>query len=283
MSVGHTAVSERVEQPTVCVRHVNHYYGMGEVQKQVLFDNSLALLPGEIAIMTGPSGAGKTTLLTLIGALRSVQEGSVQVQGRELSGLGKRELVAVRQNIGFVFHAHNLFESLSAFENVMMALALHPATCQERQERAADILTRVGLAHRMHAKPQAMSGGQQQRVAIARALVHRPKLILADEPTAALDKDTGREIVALFQQLAHDEQATIVIVTHDHRILDVADRIINLVDGHIISNVAVQESVTVCEFLQQCPVFATLPPSTLTSVAEKMRRERFVAGSVIIR
>jgi putative ABC transport system ATP-binding protein len=273
----------RREQPTVCVREVNHYYGTGETRKQVLFDNTLDLLPGEIAIMTGPSGSGKTTLLTVIGALRSVQEGSVQVQGRELSGLDNRALVAVRRNIGFIFQAHNLFESLSALQNVMMALALHPYTRQERQARATDMLVRLGLESRLHYKPHALSGGQRQRVAIARALGHRPKLILADEPTAALDKDTGREVVTLLQQLAREEHATIFIVTHDHRILDIADRLVNLVDGRIISNVAVRESVAICEFLLQCPVFATLTPGTLTTVADKMVREQYAAGAVIIR
>ena len=270
------------EQPTVCIRHVNHYYGVGEARKQVLFDNTLDVLPGKITIITGPSGSGKTTLLTLIGALRSVQEGSVQVQGHELSGLGKRELVVVRRNIGFIFQAHNLFESLSALQNVMLALGLRPSRRTERAARAADMLTRLGLEHRLHYKPHAMSGGQQQRVAIARALVHRPKLILADEPTAALDKDTGHDVVTLLQKLAQEERTTILIVTHDHRILDVADRIVNLVDGCITSNVAVQESVALCQFLMHCPVFSTMSPSTLTTMVEKMMCERYVTGATII-
>ncbi len=271
------------EQALVRIRHLNHAYGEGAFRNQVLFDNTLDLMPGEIAIMTGPSGSGKTTLLTLIGALRSVQEGSLQVNGRELSGLSRRELVAVRRNIGFIFQAHNLFESLSAFQNVMMALELHPYTRHEVHERATDMLTRLGLGHRMYYKPHAMSGGQRQRVAIARALVNRPSLILADEPTAALDKDSGRDAVDLLRQLAKEAQATVLIVTHDNRILDVADRIVSMVDGRIISNVVVQESVGICEFLMQCPVFSELNPTTLSAVADEMRQERYAAGSEIIR
>ena len=270
-------------QPTVRIQYVNHAYGAGEFRKQVLFDNTLDMLPGEMVIMTGPSGSGKTTLLTLIGALRSVQEGSVQVQGHELRGLDKKALVEVRRNIGFIFQAHNLFESLTALENVLMTLELHHYTRKERQERATEMLIRLGLESRMHAKPQAMSGGQRQRVAIARALVHRPKLILADEPTAALDKDAGRDVVTLLQHLAQEDQTTILIVTHDNRIIDVADRMVNLVDGRIVSNVVMRESMAICEFLMQCPVFSTLTPSTLTTMADAMTQEHHPAGTEIIR
>src|SRR5215468_8421489 len=192
-------------RPVVRVNQVNHYYGEGESRNQVLFNNCVEIGAGQLVIMTGPSGSGKTTLLTLIGALRSVQEGSVLVQGQELRGLDKKALVEVRRNIGFIFQAHNLFASLTALENILMTLELHHYTRKERQERATEMLIRLGLESRMHAKPQAMSGGQRQRVAIARALVHRPKLILADEPTAALDKDAGRDVVTLLQHLAQEE------------------------------------------------------------------------------
>ena len=279
----HSAIPGTGWQSMVRIRHVNHAYGAGEFRKQVLFDNTLDMLPGEIAIMTGPSGSGKTTLLTLIGALRSVQEGSVQVQGHELRGLGKAALVEVRRNIGFIFQAHNLFESLTALQNVLMALELHHYTRKERRARAAEMLIQLGVESRMHAKPQAMSGGERQRVAIARALVHRPKLILADEPTAALDKDAGRDVVTLLQQLVQEEQTTVLIVTHDNRIIDVADRMVNLVDGRIVSNVVMRESLAICEFLMQCPVFSTLTPSTLTTTADVMTREQHRAGTVIIR
>ncbi|MFL6540411.1 MAG: ATP-binding cassette domain-containing protein [Chthoniobacterales bacterium] len=270
-------------EPAVRVRALNHSFGLVENRKRVLYDNNLDLMPGEIIIMTGPSGSGKTTLLTLIGALRSVQEGSVFALGRELNQLKPRELVEVRRGIGFIFQAHNLFDSLTARENVNMAIELSLDDAQERDHRATEILTKVGLAERMHHKPQALSGGQKQRVAVARALVNRPKLVLADEPTAALDKESGRDVVNILKTLAHEEQATILIVTHDPRILDVADRIVNLVDGRIISNVAVRQALKIAEFLRKVPLFADQPPAMLAEFAERMKIESFAPGEAIIR
>ncbi|MFN2509030.1 MAG: ATP-binding cassette domain-containing protein [Chthoniobacterales bacterium] len=269
--------------PAVRVRGLSHSFGADENQKQVLHDNNLDLLPGEIIIMTGPSGSGKTTLLTLIGALRSVQQGSIVAFGRELRELTPAQLVEVRRGIGFIFQAHNLFDSLTARENVNMAIELTLTDPQERDRRATEILTRVGLGPRMTHKPNALSGGQKQRVAVARALVNRPKLILADEPTAALDKDSGRDVVNLLKTLAEEEGATIVIVTHDPRILDVADRIINLVDGRIVSDVAVKQAVRISQFLKKCPIFADQPPAMLAEFAEQMKRESFEPGETIIR
>src|SRR5262249_35504543 len=149
--------------------------------------------------------------------------------------------------------------------------------------RAVEVLTAVDLAHRIKYKPDSLSGGQKQRVAIAPALANRPRLILADQPTAALDQETGQKVVKQFQKLAQEERATILIVTHDNRILDVADRIVNMVDGRIKSNVLVKESVAICLFLSRCPAFAGLTPDTLTQVAEKMAKERHPAGAVIFR
>ena len=270
-------------EPAVRVRALNHSFGRAENRKRVLHDNNLELLPGEIIIMTGPSGSGKTTLLTLIGALRSVQEGSIFVLGRELSELAPRALVEVRRAIGFIFQAHNLFESLTARENVNMAIELTLRDRSERDRRSAEILARVGLAERMTHKPQALSGGQKQRVAVARALVNRPKLILADEPTAALDKDSGRDVVNLLKTLAEEEQATVLIVTHDTRILDVADRIVNLIDGRIVSDVAVKQTIAIAAFLQKCPLFAQQPAAMLAEFADRMKRESFAFGETIIR
>lgn len=221
--------------PAVQIRHLNYYFGRGDLRKQVLFDINLDLPKGQIVIMTGPSGSGKTTLLTLIGALRSALEGSLQVLEQEVVGLNNRRLVGVRRNIGFIFQAHNLFESLTAAQNVEMAVELKGQFSTKRS-RTVDVLTQVGLADRVDYKPEALSGGQKQRVAIARALVNQPPLILADEPTAALDKKSGRDVVTLMQKLAQEQQRTILMVTHDNRILDVADRIINLVDGHLESD-----------------------------------------------
>jgi putative ABC transport system ATP-binding protein len=219
----------------VQIRSLNYYYGQGELRTQVLYNINLDLPKGQIVIMTGPSGSGKTTLLSLIGALRSAHEGSLKVLGRELVGLSKSQLVDVRRNIGFIFQAHNLFESLTASKNVEMAVEL-TNNWREKRKRAVQMLNQLGLENRVDYKPNALSGGQKQRVAIARALVNQPTLILADEPTAALDKKSGRDVVTLMQLLAKEQSCTILIVTHDNSILDVADRIINLVDGHLESD-----------------------------------------------
>ncbi|HVS51215.1 MAG TPA: ATP-binding cassette domain-containing protein [Opitutaceae bacterium] len=269
--------------PTVEIRGVSHFYGEGENKKQVLFDNDLTIYPGEIVIMTGPSGSGKTTLLTLIGALRSLQQGSLKIMGQELLGLSTGEQVRVRRNIGFIFQAHNLFESLTAYQNVRLTTELHDYTPQQRHELPVKMLTELGLKERLGYKPANLSGGQRQRVAIGRALVNQPKLVLADEPTAALDKDTGRQVVNLLQTMAKTRGSAIMIVTHDNRILDVADRIVNMVDGYIVSNIEVAENIAVCKFLQRCSVFEGAPPNLLTDIAGKMKREKHAPGSVIIR
>jgi putative ABC transport system ATP-binding protein len=230
-----TVAAPAQESIAVQIRQLSYYFGRGDLRKQVLYDIDLDLPPGQIVIMTGPSGSGKTTLLTLIGALRSVQDGSLQVLGQEIAGLGKRKLVEIRRNIGFIFQAHNLFASLTASQNVEMAVELQGQFSSKRQQ-AVQMLEQVGLGERVDYKPASLSGGQKQRVAIARALVNQPKLILADEPTAALDKKSGRDVVTLMQQLVRDQGCTILMVTHDNRILDVADRIINLVDGALESD-----------------------------------------------
>lgn len=266
----------------VWIRGVNHYFGKGENRKQVLFNNCLKLRRGEIVIMTGPSGSGKTTLLTLVGGLRSVQEGDIQVLGDELAGRTTKELTEIRTKIGFIFQAHNLFDSLTARQNVRMALELHGQKSDaEMDDAAIAMLDRLGLGRRVHYKPQSLSGGQRQRVAIARALVNRPKLVLADEPTAALDKESGAEVVKLLRQLATEDGCTVLLVTHDNRILDAADRIINMVDGHITSNVEVEQSLAVCQSLVRCPVFAERNAGILTGVAQKIDRRTVARGKTI--
>ncbi len=222
--------------PLISVKNVNHYFGSGPLRKQILFDISTDFHPGEIVILTGPSGSGKTTLLTLAGALRSVQEGSLTVLGQELNGAHPDALGKIRKSIGFIFQAHNLLDALTARQNVQMSLLLHgDVSKHEADERAIEMLKAVGLGHRIDYYPSQLSGGQKQRVAIARALVARPKIVLADEPTAALDKKSGREVVEILQQLAKQQGAAILLVTHDNRILDIADRILALEDGKITS------------------------------------------------
>ncbi len=218
---------------TIQIENLNHSFGCGSLQIPVLNNINLQIAPGEITILTGPSGSGKTTLLTLIGALRSIQSGSLKVLGHELLGASQTQLITTRAQIGFIFQSHNLLKSLTAWENVTMPLKLHP-DIKDRQTRAINMLTAVGLSDRTHYYPDLLSGGQKQRVAIARALVSQPKLILADEPTAALDGKSGREVVNLMQELAKERNCTILMVTHDNRILDVADRIIHMEDGYLI-------------------------------------------------
>ncbi len=270
-------------EPVVHIRGLNHFFGEGETRAQVLFDNKLEVMPGEIVIMTGPSGSGKTTLLTLVSGLRTVQQGSVRVLGRELNGLGPAGLIQLRRGIGFIFQAHNLFDSLTAYQNVRMAMELQSYTTAEADARIRELLTQLGLDHRVFHKPHQLSGGQRQRVAIARALANRPKLVLADEPTAALDEKSGRDVVTLLQTMAREQRTTSLIVTHDNRILDVADRIVNMVGGRIKSNVRVKEAAAVCEFLSQSSVFRDLTPTQLADVAERMRRTKYAAGAAIVR
>jgi putative ABC transport system ATP-binding protein len=223
-------------EPVISVRDVNHYYGSGALRRQVLFNVSAEILPGEIVIITGPSGSGKTTLLTLSGALRSVEDGSLRVLGHELNGASNEELVSIRANIGFIFQAHNLLDALTARQNVEMSLGLDLGLSDNEARALSEAMLRaVALGERIESFPSQLSGGQRQRVAIARALVRKPKIILADEPTAALDKTTGREVVDLLHQLAKGQGCAIMLVTHDNRILDIADRVLTLEDGRITS------------------------------------------------
>ena len=226
-------------EPVICIRNVDHYYGAGTLRHQILFDVCADIFAGEIVIITGPSGSGKTTLLTLVGALRSVDEGSLKVLDYELRGAGNQEMVRIRGNIGFIFQAHNLLEALTARQNVQMALGVDSSLSdEEARTRSEDALRSVGLGKYFEAHPSKLSGGQRQRVAIARALVRHPKIVLADEPTAALDRKTGREVVELIQLLAKQQGCAIMLVTHDNRILDIADRVLTLEDGRITSFVA---------------------------------------------
>jgi putative ABC transport system ATP-binding protein len=223
--------------PPIQISQLDHAYGQGALRKPTLLDINLTLSQGEIVILTGPSGSGKTTLLTLIGALRSPQSGSLKILGQELLGASKTKQQKVRSQIGFIFQSHNLLESLTAWENVNMALKLHRGLNRAlREQRCLDLLAAVGLADRVDYYPDKLSGGQKQRVAIARALVSHPKIILADEPTAALDKQSGRDVVEIMQKLAREQGCTILLVTHDNRILDIADRLIHMEDGRLVSD-----------------------------------------------
>ncbi len=222
--------------PVISVQTLNHYFGQGSLRKQVLFDIDLNIYAGDIIILTGPSGSGKTTLLTLMGGLRSAQEGSLKILDQEICGASKYQLTQLRKQIGYIFQAHNLMTFLTAKQNVKMSLELHDHYLkQDIDALAIAMLEQVGLGHRVDYFPENLSGGQRQRVAIARALISHPKIILADEPTAALDKKSGRDVVELMQKLAKEQGCTILLVTHDNRILDIADRIIYMEDGRLMS------------------------------------------------
>ena len=202
------------------------------MRRLVLDGITLRLDPGEVVLLTGPSGCGKTTLLTLIGALRAVQEGELEVLGISLKGANRERCRLVREKIGMIFQGHNLLRCLTAEQNVQMGADLLTKTSYgARRAMAREWLRAVGLGNQLNKLPHDLSGGQKQRVAIARALAAKPKLLLADEPTAALDGRTGREVVELLQSLARDQGCGVLMVTHDPRILDVADLLIQMEDG----------------------------------------------------
>jgi putative ABC transport system ATP-binding protein len=221
----------------VKVSALNFSFGSDELRRQILYDIHLEIGPGEIVILEGPSGSGKTTLLTLLSGLRTFHEGSIRLFGTEICGAEQYQLVLLRRRIGFIFQHHNLLDFLSARRNVEIMFELQP-TIDRRvaQARSKDMLTAMGLQNHFESLPNTLSGGQRQRVAIARALVTAPDLILADEPTAALDKVTGRQVVELLQQLARSKSIPILMVTHDSRILDIADRIVRIEDGRLIGS-----------------------------------------------
>ena len=241
-------VDERAEStsapaaPLISVEHLDHTFSEAGLAKQVLFDINLQVHPGEVLILTGPSGSGKTTLLTMLGGLRAAQSGRLCILGAELLHADTATLTRLRRQVGFIFQAHNLLPYLSALENVRVGLEVHPNWLDRGREAmdrcAAAMLERVGLADRATYYPEKLSGGQKQRVAIARALAPAPRLLLADEPTAALDRDSGRGAVELFRQLADQQRAAIVMVTHDNKVLDIADRIVNLEEGRLVNSPA---------------------------------------------
>ena len=218
----------------VSISDLDFAFGAGALRNQILYDVNLAIAAGEIVLLTGPSGSGKTTLLTLLGALRSASTGSVKVFGQELRGATRGQLTAVRRHIGYIFQAHNLLNSLTARQNVLMSLELHEALRgKQAYELATSMLQQVGLGNRLDYYPAQLSGGQKQRVAIARALAAEPKLVLADEPTAALDSKSGRDVVDILQSLARVRGVPILMVTHDSRVLDIADRVLAMEDGRL--------------------------------------------------
>lgn len=274
----------RDAESVVNVRALNHWFGQGEARSHALKNNTLSVFPGEVVVMSGRSGSGKTTLLTLIGTLRTIMDGSVKVFGEELKGMRPHQYVGVRRRLGFIFQSHNLFSSLTALENVRMAMELKKqGSVREMNERGAKILEAVGLGHRIQYKPAKLSGGQRQRVAIARALVNHPHLILADEPTASLDDESTEMVVAMLRRRASEDGAAVMVVTHDERVLGAADRIVKMKNGQIILDANIKATSERCEALRHCELFKEFETITLTEVAVMMHRETFSPGEDVIK
>jgi len=244
-----------VDDSPITVQGLNHWFGTGEARKQALFDIDLTVARGGLTVLVGPSGSGKTTLLTLLGCLRDVQHGSVRLLGHELAGAGTDLSVALRRRLGFIFQAHNLHGSLTALQNVLMGLQVHRLPDPGAQIVAArHVLTLLGLAERVDYLPANLSGGQKQRVAVARALVGNPDVVFADEPTAALDRESGAVVVQMLKRLGQTRGTTTVMVTHDNRILERADRIVTLEDGRIVADTGTRQQLPSARDVELAPL-----------------------------
>jgi putative ABC transport system ATP-binding protein len=211
--------------------------GDGAARVEALKRINLSLIGGELTLLMGPSGSGKTTLLSILGCMLTPTSGTVRIRGHATTGLGSEELAELRRdNVGFVFQSYHLFPTLTAAENVLLALDVRGDHSGLARAKAENALATVGLAHKAKSFPRELSGGEQQRVAVARAIVGEPSLILADEPTAALDSENGHAVMTLLADIAKDPKRTLFIVTHDPRIMPFADRILRIEDGQIVSD-----------------------------------------------
>jgi putative ABC transport system ATP-binding protein len=218
----------------ISVRDVTKEFVEGPNRVQVLYGVDFDVEQGEVVLLTGPSGSGKTTLLSIMGCILRATSGSVQIAGREVADLSERELPGVRlRNIGFIFQGFNLFPTLTVSENVELALDLKGIRGTKAKDEARWLLEQVGLATKWDAFPADLSGGQKQRVAIARALSGSPGVILADEPTAALDSQSGRNVMEMMRELAHKHRRGVVVVTHDNRVLEYGGRTVHMEDRRI--------------------------------------------------
>ncbi len=219
---------------SIVARGVQKWYGTGRDRTQIVRSVNLSIGPGETVFLVGPSGSGKTTLLSILGCILTPDQGVVEVLGRDITGMRREEVAEFRlHNLGYIFQTFNLFPTLSALDNVRIALAIRGVRRPAARARAAELLERVGLSHRLHARPSRLSTGESQRVAIARALAGSPGVLLADEPTASLDAENGQAVMKMLSGLARDDGLTLLIVTHDNRIVSFADRILRLEDGRL--------------------------------------------------
>lgn len=221
------------------VENLTKIYGKGETAVSAIIDASLQVKPGELVALLGPSGSGKTTLLTSIGLINEPTHGKVFIDRAMVANEGWLPGLDLkrfrREKLGFIFQAHNLIPFLTALENVMVALEINKVSGAEARKRATGLLSSLNLEHRLHSYPNALSGGEAQRVAIARALANRPKVILADEPTAALDTENGKNVMTLLKSLAVENQSAVLVVTHDHRMVEGFDRIFHVRDGRLVN------------------------------------------------
>lgn len=218
--------------PIMQVENVTRRFGGGATEVVAVHDVSLTILVGEVVLIMGPSGSGKTTLLSMLGGLLKPSNGRIKIGSDELTALDERHLPDVRlRHIGFIFQDFNLLSALSCLDNVALVGQLKGLTRKEARQEAERLLAHLGLSHRLKFLPEKLSGGEKQRVAIARALINKPDIILADEPTANLDSHHGYEIMRLLRRIAKEEQRSVIIVSHDQRIKDIADRVLWLEDG----------------------------------------------------
>ncbi len=231
------ARAKPARKPILSARDIVKVLGTGAGEMRVLKGIDLELRPGELTLLMGPSGSGKTTLLSILGCILTPTSGTLEIAGQSTQGLGPEGLADLRRrHIGFVFQSYNLFPTLTATQNLLLALDLRGVSGSEAADYAKRALAEVGLSHRAQAYPGQMSGGEKQRVAIARALAGSASVILADEPTAALDSENGKGVMALLAEVAQDESRAVLAVTHDHRTLAYADRIIRIEDGRIVAD-----------------------------------------------
>jgi len=235
-------------EAAIAVRNISKTYAQGEAAMRALDGVDLDVRHGELALLMGPSGSGKTTLLSIMGCILRPSGGTIRLLGRDVTGLGERELPRLRlEHIGFIFQGFNLFPTLTAAANVALALDLKGVPRREARHRAVDLLEQVGLAAKRDTFPADLSGGQKQRVAIARAIAGDPAIVLADEPTAALDTQSGHSVMQLLTRLAHERDRAVVIVTHDSRMLTYADRLVQIEDGRIVRDETVTERLSSSE------------------------------------
>lgn len=232
----HRGVLERTSRKAVVAQGIEMTFHSGAVSSRVLQGVDLDIACGEIQLLMGPSGSGKTTLLSILAGILTPTAGQVQLLGQEITGMTKESLSKFRlNNIGFIFQGFNLFPALTAAENVEVALRMKGIRGKAAKQEAKDLLQQVGLGDRQTYLPRDLSGGQKQRVAIARALAGNPRLIMADEPTASLDSHSGHTVIELLRDLAKESNRTVLMVTHDPRLIDVADRVTHLEDGVLVS------------------------------------------------